>query len=65
MTYDEETKKYLPRWGSKSKKNFEPAIMEEKTPGVDPFSERILHKKLRVSKQELHASKNRSRNSSH
>lgn len=37
MAFDEETQKYLPRWGSKSKKNFEPAIMEEKKPGVNPF----------------------------
>ena len=61
MVFDEETKKYTPRWGAKSKKNFEPAIMEEKTAGVDPFKERENSKKLRVTKQSLREHKNRSR----
>lgn len=51
--FDEQTQQYLPRWGSKSKANMEPPIMEEKQPGVNPFKERQLQKKLRISKQQL------------
>jgi hypothetical protein len=59
--FDEQTQQYMARWGSKSKNNMVPPIMEEKQPGVNPFKERELQKKLRVSKQELHEEKNRSR----
>lgn len=38
MKYDSSLKQHVARWGSKSKNNaFEPAIMEEKKPGRNPF----------------------------
>ena len=58
MKYDSTMKKYMPRWGSKSKNNFEAAIMEEKVPGKNPFEMERAKKKLTKQKEKLKHLKN-------
>lgn len=58
--YDKETKQHLARWGAKSKKNaFEPAIMEEKRAGKNPFEDARNEKKLVKQNQKLRNLKNK------
>lgn len=60
MKYDKELKQDVARWGGKSKKNtFEPAIMEEKIPGRNPFEDSKNEKKLGKQKQKLRQLKNK------
>ena len=54
MIHDSQTNTMVARWGAKSKKNaFEPAIMEEKQFGKNPFTEEKQKKSLNKSKQQL------------
>lgn len=60
MKYDTEMKTNVARWGGKSRKNaFEPAIMEEKVPGRNPFLDSKNEKKLGKQKQKLRQLKNK------
>ena len=59
MIHDSQTNTMVARWGAKSKKNaFEPAIMEEKRFGKNPFTEEKQKKSLNKSKQQLKELKN-------
>jgi regulator of ribosome biosynthesis len=62
MLYDPTLKTQVARWGKKSKKNIlELPIMEEKQVGRNPFKDAKTEKKLRVAKNKLKQSKNRTR----
>ena len=59
MVHDSQTGMMVARWGAKSKKNaFEPAIMEEKQFGKNPFAEEKQKRSLNKSKQQLKELKN-------
>ena len=60
MGYDKDLKTQVARWGKNSKKNaFEPAIMEEKEQGRNPFLDEKNKRKLGVQKEKLRNIKNR------
>lgn len=61
MSYDPTLKTQVSRWGKNSKKNFEPAIMEEKVFGRNPFDDVKTNKKLNRQKQKLKEIKNKER----
>lgn len=59
MKYDKDLKQNVARWGGKSKKNaFEPAIMEEKQAGRNPFEDARNVRKLGKQSQKLRQIKN-------
>ena len=60
MKYDHSVGKMVARWGKRSKDNsFQPAIMEEKQSGRNPFEDSRNDKKLKKQKQKLKELKNK------
>ena len=60
MQYDSGLKMQVARWGKNSKKNvFEPAIMEEKEHGRNPFLDEKKNKKLVRQQEKLKQIKNK------
>lgn len=59
MVHDTQSGGMVARWGAKSKKNaFEPAIMEQKQNGKNPFTEEKQKRSLTKAKQQLKEVKN-------
>ncbi|ESN90985.1 hypothetical protein HELRODRAFT_182457 [Helobdella robusta] len=66
MVWDEELKKWIPRWGYKSQdetKDWAIEVPDQVDPFEDQFAKRVKAKKERVAKNELHRLTNIARNS--